>query len=118
MLQLKAFETPSLRAALKTAKDNLLESQQNLETMRTNYNSLQEEMVAKENFFTAHQLTLKESNAREIEKSELCTKKNIGQFVNLVKCNISTNLCNFLFVSLCVSSALGEMWRLVKLSLF
>lgn len=67
---MKAFETPSLRAALETAKDNLLESQQNLETMRTKCNYLEEQMMIKEKFFSTQQLTLKEASERELEKSE------------------------------------------------
>lgn len=67
---MKAFETPSLRAALETAKDKLLESQENYETMRTKCSLLEEQMVSNENFFTTHQLALKESNECELEKSE------------------------------------------------
>lgn len=67
---MQVFETPSLRAALETAKDNLLETQRNLETMRTKCNCLQEQIVAKENFFTKQELTLKEASERELEQSE------------------------------------------------
>lgn len=67
---MQVFETPSLRAALETAKDNLLETQRNLETMRTKCNCLQEQIVAKENFFTKQELALKEASERELEQSE------------------------------------------------
>lgn len=67
---MQVFETPSLRAALETAKDNLLETQRNLETMRTKCNCLQEQIVAKENFFTKQELALKETSERELEQSE------------------------------------------------
>lgn len=71
VVQLKAFETPSLRAALGTAKDKLLESQHNFETMRTKCNSLEQEMLAKQHFFTTHELALKQANECELEKSKL-----------------------------------------------
>ena len=67
---MKAFETPSLRAALETAKEKLLESQQSLETMRTKCNYLAEQIIAQENLFSTHQLTLKEASERELEKCE------------------------------------------------
>lgn len=69
MIQLKAFETPSLRAALGTAKDKLSKSQQNLDTMRTKCISLEEQMIAKEQFFTTNELVLKQTQC-ELEKSE------------------------------------------------
>ncbi|XP_055300167.1 uncharacterized protein LOC129567373 isoform X2 [Sitodiplosis mosellana] len=74
-MNLKAFETPSLRAALETAKDKLLESQHNLETMRTKCNYLEEQMIAKENLFSTHQLTLKEASERELEKFKLSIRE-------------------------------------------
>lgn len=69
-MQLKAFETPSLCAALETAKDKLLESQQTVDTMRTKCSYLENEIVAKENYFASHELALKESNERELEKGK------------------------------------------------
>lgn len=68
---MKAFETPSLRAALTTAKDKLLESEENLEKMRTKCNYLEKEIVAKENYFASHELALKETNERELERGML-----------------------------------------------
>lgn len=65
---MKAFETPSLRAALATVKDKLLESQQNLEKMRTKCNQFENEIAAKENYFASHELALKESHQHELEK--------------------------------------------------
>lgn len=69
VIQLKAFETPSLRAALGTAKDNLLKSQQNLDTMRTKCITLEEQMIAKEQCFTTSESVLKQTQC-ELEKSE------------------------------------------------
>lgn len=70
IIQLKAFETPSLRAALETAKDKLLKTQQNLDTMRTKCTSLEEQMIAKVNFLTANDLLLKQTQC-ELERGEL-----------------------------------------------
>lgn len=74
-IQLKAFETPSLRAALGTAKDKLLKSQQNLDTMRTKCTSLEEQMIAKEQFSTANELMLKQTQC-ELDRSEFNGTEN------------------------------------------
>lgn len=68
-IQLKAFETPSLRAALGTAKGKLLKSQQSLDTMRTKCTSLAEQILAKEQFFTANELVLKQTQC-ELDRGE------------------------------------------------
>lgn len=72
LIQLKAYETPSLRAALETAKDKLLKSEQDLDTMRTKCTSLEEQMIIKEQFITANELLLKQTQ-NELDKSE-CDK--------------------------------------------
>lgn len=59
--------------------------------MRTKCTYLDEQMVAKERFFTAQQLTLKESSEREIQKSE---------FIIRVKVNIAIHW-HFFFLSKC-----------------
>lgn len=83
VIQLKAFETPSLRAALGTAKDKLLKSQQNLDTMRTKCTSLEEQMIAKEQFSTANEAVLKQTQC-ELDKSEFIRTENIDKIDNLM----------------------------------
>lgn len=67
---MKAFETPSLRTALTTTKEKLFESQQNINTMRTKCNYLENQIVTKENYFASHELALNESHDRELEKGK------------------------------------------------
>lgn len=67
---MKAFETPSLRTALTTTKDKLFESEQNLNTMRTKCNYLENQIVTRENYFASHELALKEAHDRELKKGK------------------------------------------------
>ncbi|XP_031624404.1 uncharacterized protein LOC116341438 isoform X2 [Contarinia nasturtii] len=102
---LNAFETPSLRVALETAKDKLLESQHNLETMRTKCNYLGEQMVAKEKFYT----TLKETNERELDKIKLSlreTEKSAQEQIKLLQYElVKVNQQNIDALKLCQMKA-------------
>lgn len=68
--QLNAFETPSLRSALEIAKDNLVESQQKLNTMLTKCSYLEEQAAAKDSYFASREHELKEFHERELERGK------------------------------------------------
>lgn len=89
-MQLNAFDTPSLRIALDIAKDKLLKTQRDFDTMRAKCNYLEEQILAKENYFSTRESSLRESNERELER---------GRLYFTLKILFSTFHCDFFFIN-------------------
>lgn len=67
-IQLNAFETPALRASYTASKTKLDETQAYLDNMLAKCHYLEEQMVAKDNFYTNRERELDELHRQELDK--------------------------------------------------